>query len=77
MMGGVELFRDPHATDGPVAFDYAERIGHRVCMAGRAHGLMLRPLGDVIILVPPLSITPDEIDFLVAGLAASIADVLG
>jgi adenosylmethionine-8-amino-7-oxononanoate aminotransferase len=37
------------------------RIGHKVILEARRHGVMIRPLGDVIILMPPLSITDDEL----------------
>jgi adenosylmethionine-8-amino-7-oxononanoate aminotransferase len=37
------------------------RVGHRVIREARNHSVMIRPLGDVIILMPPLSITDDEL----------------
>ncbi len=37
------------------------RIGHRVCKIARQRGLLLRPLGNVIMLVPPLSTTLTEL----------------
>jgi len=42
----------------------ARRIGYEVCDACRPHGLIIRPLGDVIILMPPLSITDAHLDHL-------------
>jgi adenosylmethionine-8-amino-7-oxononanoate aminotransferase len=64
-MVGVEL--------GPFAYDAA--MGARVCLDLRRRGVLLRPLGNVVVLMPPLSITDDEIDRLVAALRASIAEV--
>ncbi|MCB9781191.1 MAG: adenosylmethionine--8-amino-7-oxononanoate transaminase [Alphaproteobacteria bacterium] len=55
----------------------AARIGHRVCMAARDHGVVVRPLGDLVVLMPPLAMTPDQIGDVVAGVHAAIVDVLG
>ncbi|HXU71938.1 MAG TPA: adenosylmethionine--8-amino-7-oxononanoate transaminase [Polyangia bacterium] len=66
-MVGVEL--------GPYAYEQA--IGARVCMDLRARGVILRPLGNVIVMMPPLSITDDEIDRLVDATRAAIAAVCG
>ena len=41
-----------------------ERIGHRVILEARRRGVILRPLGNVIVLMPPLSIVPEELDHL-------------
>ncbi len=57
MMVGIELVRD-RATKEEYA--WAERMGHRVCMAVRGRGILLRPLGNVVVLMPPLSLTVPE-----------------
>jgi adenosylmethionine-8-amino-7-oxononanoate aminotransferase len=44
-------------------------------MAIRKRGVILRPLGDVVVLMPPLSVTEAEIDHLVSALEASIREV--
>jgi adenosylmethionine-8-amino-7-oxononanoate aminotransferase len=62
-MTGIEL------TGHPVE----ARIGHRVTLEARARGAMIRPLGDVIVIMPPLSIGPDELRRLVEITAAAIA----
>ncbi len=72
LMVGIELMRDPERR---VAYAPADRIGHRVILAARTRGVMLRPLGDVLVLMPPLSITPEEIATLVTVAAESIAEV--
>lgn len=43
-----------------------ERLGHRVCLAARKKQILIRPLGNIIVLMPPLSVTQDEILFLTA-----------
>jgi adenosylmethionine-8-amino-7-oxononanoate aminotransferase len=65
LMCGVEL--QPGAA--------GERRGRRVCAAAVARGVLLRPIGDVIIVVPPLSVTSGEIERIVDVLAAAIVEV--
>jgi len=74
VMTGIELMRDPRARQ---SFDSADRVGHRVIKAARKRGVIIRPLGDIIILMPPLSITDREIDRLVETTRDSIREVLG
>jgi len=58
LMVGIELVREREAR---AAFDPALRIGQRVVRVARRRGVILRPLGNVIILMPPLSISRDEL----------------
>lgn len=71
LMIGIELALDP-ATRTP--YPYEQAIGARVCRAARKHGVILRPLGPVVVWMPPLSITPDEIDLLIDATAAAIRE---
>lgn len=71
---GIELVAD-RATKTP--FAAVDRRGMRVCRAAREHGVFLRPLGDVIVLMPPLSITEAEIDVLVDAVAHGIRTACG
>jgi adenosylmethionine-8-amino-7-oxononanoate aminotransferase len=71
-MVGIELVAD-RATRAPYA--PAARIGHRVCDSVRKHGVILRPLGNVIVLMPPLSLRHDELDLLVSVTAHAIREV--
>lgn len=65
LMGGVEL---APARDGA-------RWGRRVCAAATGRGVLLRPLGDVVVLMPPLTTTADEIVRIVTVLEESIVRV--
>ena len=67
LMGGVEL-APPPAHDGG-------RWGRRVCAAAVARGVLLRPLGPVIVLMPPLTVTAREVERIVDVLAAAITEV--
>ncbi|MEJ2092538.1 MAG: adenosylmethionine--8-amino-7-oxononanoate transaminase [Syntrophobacterales bacterium] len=60
-MVGIELVADK-ATQKP--FPVARRTAHRVILEARKLGAIIRPLGDVLILMPPLCITADELDTL-------------
>jgi adenosylmethionine-8-amino-7-oxononanoate aminotransferase len=53
-------------------FDPALRMGHRVTLEARERGAIIRPLGDVIVLMPPLSIEWRELERLVAITRQSI-----
>jgi adenosylmethionine---8-amino-7-oxononanoate aminotransferase len=64
-MTGIELTGQP----------YEERTGHQVTLAARERGAIIRPLGDVVVLMPPLSISDDELRRLVAITGESIAAV--
>jgi adenosylmethionine-8-amino-7-oxononanoate aminotransferase len=58
-------------------FPLEARMGHHVTLAARERGAIVRPLGDVIVLMPPLSITQDELRRLVAITAEAIAAATG
>ena len=71
-MVGIELYKDATRR---IPYDATARTGHRVIRAARERGLIVRPLGNVIILMPPLSITDEESTRLVTGVAEAIAEV--
>lgn len=49
--------------------------GRRVCAAAVGRGVLLRPLGDVIVVMPPLTITSAEVERIVDVVVSSIDDV--
>src|SRR3954467_11080629 len=57
-------------------FSVADRAGHAVTLAARRRGAIVRPLGDVVVLMPPLAITARELRRLVTIVADSIAEVV-
>jgi adenosylmethionine-8-amino-7-oxononanoate aminotransferase len=67
LMVGIELVRDRSTKE---AYFYEARAGHRVCMEARALGAILRPLGNVVVLMPPLAMTPAQLAEL-SGIAAA------
>jgi adenosylmethionine-8-amino-7-oxononanoate aminotransferase len=51
------------------------RWGRRVCAGATDRGVLLRPLGDVVVLMPPLTITEDEVVRMVDALCGALDDV--
>ena len=72
LMIGIELVKD-RATKSE--YDYAARVGHRVICEARERGVAIRPLGNVVVLMPPLAISNDELALLLDVTRASIAKV--
>jgi adenosylmethionine-8-amino-7-oxononanoate aminotransferase len=66
-MTGIEL----------TPFAPTARMGHQVTLAARRRGAIVRPLGDVVVLMPPLSISDDDLTRLVGITSAAIADATG
>ncbi|HUS29734.1 MAG TPA: adenosylmethionine--8-amino-7-oxononanoate transaminase [Kofleriaceae bacterium] len=52
-------------------------VGVEVCERARAHGVILRPLGDVVVWMPPLSIRSEEVDLLESATTAAIRESCG
>lgn len=52
------------------------RVGFQVSLAARKHGLVIRPLGDSILIVPPIVATPAEVRHLIQALGNATDDVL-
>ena len=74
LMCGIELAADPRAGRG---YDPAVRIGHEVTLEARTRGAIVRPLGEVVVLMPPLSIAPDLLEELVEIASDSIVAATG
>lgn len=53
-----------------------DRTGFAICQAARAKGVWIRPLADVVILMPPLAMTPTDVSTLTSAVIESIEEVL-
>jgi adenosylmethionine-8-amino-7-oxononanoate aminotransferase len=71
-MIGIELVEDKSTL---TAYSSEERMGHKVVLEARRRGVIVRPLGDVIVLMPPLAISEDEIKLLTDVIYQSIKTV--
>ena len=73
LIAAVEIVED-FATRK--SFPFSERIGHRICEAARKHGLLTRPIGDVLVLMPPYCSTENQIAQMASALRLALDEVL-
>lgn len=71
LIAGIELVQD-RATQMP--YPWAERRGQKVCDRARELGVLLRPLGNVVVLLPPLAATLEDIDRLALAVEQGILE---
>lgn len=76
------LGRNPHIREVRqrglmVGIELRENRGAQVCREARRHGVILRPLGLVVVLMPPLAISTEELHLLVSAAARAIDRVFG
>lgn len=69
MIAGIEL-RDYEGQP----FERHLRVGEKVSVLARKHQVLTRPVLDTLVVMPPLSISPDEITLLCSGLASAVRD---
>ncbi len=72
VMVGIELMRSVEDM-----IEFPPDTGKKVCRRARDLGVIVRPLGNVVVLMPPLSVTLEEIDLLVDAVATAIDQVTG
>jgi adenosylmethionine---8-amino-7-oxononanoate aminotransferase len=71
LIGAVELVRD---RDTREPFPWEEKRGIRVCQRALADGVWLRPLGNVIVIMPPLVTSLDELDQICTAVERGIVE---
>jgi adenosylmethionine-8-amino-7-oxononanoate aminotransferase len=59
LIAGVELVADKATKQ---AYESARQVGVRVCRKAREFGLLIRPLADILVVMPPLSIREEQLD---------------
>ncbi|MEE8204968.1 MAG: adenosylmethionine--8-amino-7-oxononanoate transaminase [Dehalococcoidales bacterium] len=74
LMVGIELVGDKESKS---VYPPADRIGHQVILQARSRGLIIRPLGEIIVLLPPLTIELAELKTMVEIVADSRQAVTG
>lgn len=74
LLAGIELVRD-RATKEP--YDWADRRGGQVCEHARADGVLLRPLGNVVVIIPPLAISIEQLGRICDAVERGIRAVCG
>jgi adenosylmethionine-8-amino-7-oxononanoate aminotransferase len=73
--GVVEIRRIGTMT-GVEVRSVRQRTGFEVCRAARRRGVLVRPLGDVVVLMPPLGISDGELDELVTAVDESVREIV-
>ncbi|TNF54593.1 aminotransferase class III-fold pyridoxal phosphate-dependent enzyme, partial [bacterium] len=71
-MAGIELVQDKESRN---PYPIEKRMAWKVCSKAREKGLILRPLGDVVVLMPPLSISLQELKRLIRITYESIREI--
>ncbi len=74
LIAGIELVRD-WRTRAP--FDLRARAGIRVCEAMAARGVLTRPVGNVLVLMPPYCTTPAQLRRIIRALLKSLREMFG
>ena len=72
IMVGIELVAD---REGSIAFPLEARTGHQVTLAARRRGVIVRPLGDVVVLMPAPAMPPELVGQLCERVVAAIREV--
>lgn len=73
MIAGVELVRDKPTREG---YPYGLQVGAQVCLHARKHGVILRPLADTIVVLPPLAISLANLDHLLLTVEHCIDEIV-
>ncbi len=74
LIGAVELVRDKQTKE---PFAWEEKRGIRVCAAAMSRGVWLRPLGNVIVIMPPLAISLEQLDQIAEAVEYGISQQFG
>ncbi|WP_233192539.1 adenosylmethionine--8-amino-7-oxononanoate transaminase [Sporosarcina sp. P2] len=78
LMCGIEIVKDKHTKE---SFPVESRIAYRATLIMRELGLLTRPLGDVIVLMPPLATSNEQLAEMVklmkAGIQAATEELVG
>jgi adenosylmethionine-8-amino-7-oxononanoate aminotransferase len=68
-MAGIEVVADK-ATKEP--YPWEDRMGWRVCHYARERGVLIRPLGNVVVIMPPLAISTENLEQLLKVIGEGI-----
>jgi adenosylmethionine-8-amino-7-oxononanoate aminotransferase len=69
LMGGIELVKDKKTNE---PYPYEWKVGYRVCAEAKKLGVLIRPLSNVIVLMPPLGISESGLKLLVLAVTMGI-----
>jgi adenosylmethionine-8-amino-7-oxononanoate aminotransferase len=69
MMGGIELVKNKKTNE---PYPYEWKMGYKVCAEAKKEGVLLRPLGNVIVVMPPLAIVKNDLSLLIRAITRGI-----
>jgi adenosylmethionine---8-amino-7-oxononanoate aminotransferase len=72
LLAGIELVRDRKQAE---PYPWSEQRGMQVCQHARGLGVLLRPLGNVVVVMPPLAISLAELDQILHAIEQGIEHV--
>ncbi|QDV37199.1 adenosylmethionine--8-amino-7-oxononanoate transaminase [Tautonia plasticadhaerens] len=72
LMAGIELVLD---RGSKAEFPSHQQVGNRVCRMARELGVLIRPLGDVLVVMPPLSLTGSQLDRMMDVMLRCVVEV--
>jgi len=73
MIAGVEIVSDKATRQ---AYPYGLQVGAQVCARARQYGVILRPLADTVVIMPPLTISLENLDHLLKTIERCINEVV-
>ncbi len=73
-IAGIDVV-DGNASRRP--YPWQEQTGARICLAARRHGLLTRPIGDTLVLMPPLCFSDGELVRAADAIRSAIREVSG
>ena len=74
MIAGIEIVADKGTKR---EFAWAEQVGAKICRHARERGLLIRPIADVLIVMPPLAITEEQLGWMLDVMWDGLVAVLG
>jgi adenosylmethionine-8-amino-7-oxononanoate aminotransferase len=74
LCAGIELVADRFSK---APYHVADQVGARVCALARRSGLLIRPLGDVLVVMPPLAISLEQLDAMIDVMIECARQVTG
>jgi adenosylmethionine-8-amino-7-oxononanoate aminotransferase len=72
LMAAVEILKDKETSE---PYPFEDKIGWRIVLDVRGKGVFLRPLGDCIVIMPPLAISAENLTAMLSRIEESIIAV--
>jgi adenosylmethionine-8-amino-7-oxononanoate aminotransferase len=73
MIAGIEIIRDKNTRQ---AYPYGWQVGAQICAKAADYSVIVRPLADVIVVFPPLTIATDNLEYLMRTIGRCINETM-